>query len=74
MSSSGGKASDSAPPAHRVLVFDKRTRMRKKAFVMTRSGTSGSCGDVLLFANLGRDFVVFSGRAAELGEGGAVIT
>ncbi|HEY5544977.1 MAG TPA: NADH-quinone oxidoreductase subunit L [Gemmatimonadaceae bacterium] len=48
----------------------------KKAFVMNRIGDFGFLVAMfLLFANLGTlDFVSVSGRAAELGEGGAVIT
>ena len=48
----------------------------KKAFVMNRIGDFGFLVAMfLLFANLGTlDFVGVSGRAAELGEGGAVIT
>jgi NADH-quinone oxidoreductase subunit L len=48
----------------------------KKAFVMNRIGDFGFLVAMfLLFANLGTlDFIGVSGRAAELGEGGAVIT
>ncbi len=48
----------------------------KKAFVMNRIGDFGFLVAMfLLFANLGTlDFAAVSGRAAELGEGGAVIT
>ena len=48
----------------------------KKAFVMNRIGDFGFLVAMfLLFANLGAlDFVGVSGRAAELGEGSAVIT
>jgi NADH-quinone oxidoreductase subunit L len=48
----------------------------KKAFVMNRIGDFGFLVAMfLLFANLGTlDFVGVSGRAGELGEGGAVIT
>jgi NADH-quinone oxidoreductase subunit L len=48
----------------------------KKAFIMNRIGDFGFLVAMfLLFANLGTlDFVGVSGRAAELGEGGAVVT
>jgi NADH-quinone oxidoreductase subunit L len=48
----------------------------KKAFVMNRIGDFGFLVAMfLLFANLGTlDFVGVSGRASELGEGGAVVT